>query len=39
MNKEELNKWQKQYIDEYYDGKIPRRKVAKQRLNLLGKVK
>lgn len=39
MATNELNKWQKQYIDEYHDGKMPRRKVEKQRLNLLGKVK
>ena len=34
MATNELNKWQKQYIDEYHDGKMPRRKVEKQRLNL-----
>ena len=34
-----MNKWQKKYCDEYYDGKKPRTKSGKEEFELLGKVK
>lgn len=34
-----MNKWQKIYCDEYYNGKIPRNKIGKEEFELLGNVK
>lgn len=34
-----MNKWQKKYCDEYYNGKMPRSKVDKKKFELLGLVK
>ena len=34
-----MNKWQKKYCDEYYNGKKPRSKVGKEEYELLGQVK
>lgn len=34
-----MNKWQTAYCNEYYDGKKPRTKTGKEKLELLGQVK
>ena len=34
-----LNKWQKYYINIFYEGKMPRNKRGKRELELLGNVK
>lgn len=34
-----MNKWQKQYCDEYYKGKTPRDSVGKEEFTLLGDVR
>ena len=34
-----MNKWQKKYCDEYYNGKMPRSKQGKADMELLGQIK
>ena len=34
-----MNKWQKRYVESLYGGKMPRSKVGKAELELLGNVK